>query len=287
MKNRVVIFGGTGFLGLELFRQLKALNYQVLLLGRNQSIIPDGNFGFFDFTKTETYPKLLKSDIIVNCLGQVSTPIIWCALSNTQFECWLSKSVSDVGCKMIKISSLAVLGSCKFANEETLPSPETVYGAFRLASEEISRFYNKHCIVIRLSNLYSVDVPKGVFAYLRNSALKKEDVSFNHDGSMVRYFLHVEDAATDICAIIKLALEDSKVLPGVIHISGNEQLTMLELYSLFQTEMDNPIPKLSLTKGSKNIPDQITSHKSLFLEFSLEPRHNIVGTIKALSFPNE
>ena len=88
----------------------------------------------------------------------------------------------------------------------------------------------KSYTILRLSNLYGEKQLKGVFAYLNKSANSNRDLEFNNNGSLVRYFLHVQD-----CAKIIFKLVQIENLSAVYNLLGKDRFNLKELIQLFES----------------------------------------------------
>ena len=92
-----------------------------------------------------------------------------------------------------QVSTISVYGSSiDEVNEESKLNPETSYGSLKAMAEYLiqNKLSKDKFSIIRLSNLYGDQQPKGVLAYLLRSLKQNDDIFFNNDGLLKRYFLN-------------------------------------------------------------------------------------------------
>ncbi|MFI5451814.1 NAD-dependent epimerase/dehydratase family protein [Pedobacter sp. UC225_61] len=231
MNKNVIILAGGGFLGKTLINSLKLNGYnQIGCIDLINPNIVGVEFYALDLLKssTEDLITIIKNyDIVINCLGQITNPINICFRLNTEGINRITDAVVQTNKFLFHFSTVTVYGSAKSANEETDLNPETPYSCSKAFAEyliESKLDNNKYCIV-RLSNLYGDEQPKGVFSYLKRSYNSDRILEFNNNGEMVRYYLHVKD-----CASIAVELL-SQSISGKYNLIGPDKFTLKELIS--------------------------------------------------------
>ena len=242
---KVIILGGTGLLGKALAKKMASHGVVIDLAGRNEAI---NGFGFvqLDALTCNDYQFFKNYDIVIDCLGQVTNPIADCAFINTTATYRMAKAAATAKVYYVKISSLAVYGTAEMVDEATLCNPDSAYGALKLASENIvaELVSQKNLLNIRLSNLYGDAANKGVIAYLKREWLGNKSIFFDNDGSLLRYFIHVDDAVDIIDNLIFSPLskkgvpagsDGDKILngkerhTGIVNLPGPDKQTVKEL----------------------------------------------------------
>ncbi len=116
--------------------------------------------------------------------------------------------------RFVQASSNAALGTQEMpVNEKKCPSPESPYGASKLASEAYCRAFastfDSDATVLRFSNVY------GPWSYHKGSALHlfirlmigDKQITINGDGNQTRDFLNVKDVANAILLALEGNLE--------------------------------------------------------------------------------
>ncbi len=212
---KAIILGGTGLLGKALAKKMVSHGVTVDLAGRNEAV---NGFGFvqLDALTCKDYQFLKNYDVVIDCLGQVTNPITDCAFINTTATLRIAKAAVSAKVYYVKISSLAVYGSAEIVDETTGCNPDSAYGALKLASENIvaELISQQSLLNIRLSNLYGDAANKGVIAYLKREWQGNKSIFFDNDGSLLRYFIHVDDAVDIIDNLIFSPLSQKGVPPG-------------------------------------------------------------------------
>ena len=275
--DRIIVLGGSGFLGSHIIQALEGDgSYEVTCgdLVRNDSLNCDyiklDILDINDITK-----KLNNFDIIVNCIGQVTTPFNICFKLNTDGTSNLAKALTGKIARLIHISTVAVYGSAETCNEENQLNPETNYATAKAFAEQIllRNYKHKRLTILRLSNLYGRRQMKGVFAYLLRSYHSDRKLRFNNNGTLTRSFMHVEDCADIIGEVVK----NSKVT-GVFNIKGHETYSVKELVQEFENRFEMVFEKsFRQTLSWENI--KYLNDSKLKSSINLQPRWKLLDFI--------
>jgi len=254
MTKKILLLGGSGFLGYKTAQKLKSdKNYTVSIGDVVRPLGDEIKFFNTDVLDSSSVDYVIKNhDIIINFTGQITSPINVCFRINTEGINNIIKSVVQNNKKIVQISTIAIYGTAVYANENSQINPENPYATCKAFAEyQIKNAIvgNRHCI-LRISNLYGENQLKGLLAYLRKSFLADKKLEFNNNGRLIRYFLHVDDCAE----AIKKTLD--KNLTDTYNLSSNEKYGIGELIEM--------IEKLTLTKystsfGSINLGENIDS----------------------------
>lgn len=173
-----------------------------------------------------------KFDVVINLTGQITRPIESCLTQNTVGIQHLVSACAD-STVLIQLSSVGVYGSGEFAEENSPCNPETPYSTLKLVAERLilNGLPEDRRLILRLSNIYGSTQPKGVFAYLKRAAGSDQVLDFNNDGSLLRFFLHVED----LCQAIVQVLENyNKIKNPALNIIGKDKFNIHQLIDLFE-----------------------------------------------------
>lgn len=130
--------------------------------------------------------------------------------------------------QVIYSSSVSVYAqSDEFLSETSLKQPADLYGASKLAGEELLVSFadrNVPAVSLRLSSLYAHGQYQGtVLPLMINRALQKQPLLLFGDGSRTQDFLHCDDAAHAIFQSFQ------KRAGGVYNVGSGTPVTMAEL----------------------------------------------------------
>jgi nucleoside-diphosphate-sugar epimerase len=228
MKDKkVIILGGSGFLGSAIARQLGKKAVIADITEPKSNI--ENEFVWLDLLGSSKLDEIINQfDVVINCAGQITSPINNCLSLNTRGVNRIIKSLNKFeSIRFIHVSTVAVYGTVYYANEGIAVNPESAYSAAKAFAEFIlTNYYKFKPCIIRIPNLYGDSQEKGILAYLKKSLLTDRKLNFDNNGSQLRYYIHVDDAAE---AIIKAIEFD---IAGIFNLSTNDRFTIDELISL-------------------------------------------------------
>ena len=233
--NKVLIIGASGLLGRSLVEFFVSNNFQVGALSRNCDNQNDkfNNYSVdvLDYEHLEFV--VAQYDVVVNCIGQITNPIHECVSLNTKGVKNIIDAVKKNGNYLIHLSTVSVYGSSSAVTEGSPVNPESVYGSLKYFAEyQISQNLTNYA-VLRISNLYGKGQVKGILGYILRSFRNNEKaLFFNNDGSLKRYYLHIDD----LSSIVKLIID--KRVKGVYNVIGSDLLTIKQLVALCEKALD-------------------------------------------------
>ena len=230
---KIIVLGGSGFLGSHIIQALHRSGISKVTCG---DVIEQNSLNC-DFVKLDILDdydimKTLKGyDTVINCTGQITTPFNLCFHLNSTGVNNLAKAISGEDTRLIQISTVAMYGTAENCNEESPLNPETSYATAKAFAEQIllNNCDHQQLTILRLSNLYGSHQAKGIIAYLLRSYHSDRKLNFNNDGTLVRFFMHVEDCADIIAEVVK----NSK-LTGIFNVKGHETYSVKELLQQFE-----------------------------------------------------
>jgi nucleoside-diphosphate-sugar epimerase len=250
--NKILILGASGLLGSSLVQYFTSNNFKVGALSRSHNkkkneLINIYDVDILDYESLESV--ISQYDIIINCIGQVSKPIYNCINLNSKGLRNIIDAVKKNDNYLIHFSTVSVYGSTLCATEDSPVNPESVYGVTKFFAEyQISQGLTNF-MILRVSNLYGKRQTKGIIGYLTRSFYNNEkDLYFNNDGSLKRYYLHIDD----LSAIVEMVLINK--LKGIYNITGKDFLTIKQLVTLFEKVFDY---SFNVKYESKNPIDNI------------------------------
>jgi len=270
--NKVLIIGASGLLGQSLVEFFVSNNFQVGALSRNCDNQNDkfNNYSVdvLDYEHLEFV--VAQYDVVVNCIGQITNPIHECVSLNTKGMKNIIDAVKKNGNYLIHLSTVSVYGSSSAVTEGSPVNPESVYGSLKYFAEyQISQNLTNYA-VLRISNLYGKGQVKGILGYILRSFRNNEKaLFFNNDGSLKRYYLHIDD----LSSIVKLIID--KRVKGVYNVIGSDLLTIKQLVALcekaldycfdVQYEIKRPIENIDKVDNSK-----LKKQVDCFLQYNIE-----------------
>ena len=276
--NKVLIIGASGLLGQSLVQYFVSNNFQVGALSRycdsNNDRFYNHAVDVLDYESLEFVVE--QYDVIINCIGQITNPIHECVSLNTKGIKNIIDAVKKNRNYLIHLSTVSVYGSSLVVTEESALDPESVYGSLKYFSEyQISQNLTNYAI-LRISNLYGKPQIKGILGYiLRSYHNNEKDLFFNNDGSLKRYYLHIDD----LSSIIKLIL--AKRVTGVYNVIGSDFLTIKQLITLSENVLNFTFNvQYEAKRPIENIDKIDNSKLKKQVDYSL--RHNIEEYLQGL-----
>jgi UDP-glucose 4-epimerase len=238
--KKVVVFGGSGFLGSYVADELSSRGYQVVIADIQKSrFLAEGQ----EFTKCD----IMQPKEILDAMDGASVAYNFAGLSDLDESINLPRETIEQNV----IGNINVLEACKAKKIErfvyassayALSTKGSFYGISKLTSEKVveeylARFGVPYSI-IRYGSLYGerADHHNGVYRLLR-SALENQEVLLQGDGDAVREYIHAGDAAKLSVDIIEVGdyVNQHMVLTGV------ERLRHKDIVAMIQEILDNNI----------------------------------------------
>lgn len=218
MSERILIAGGTGYIGCRLAEFLAGEGYRVTVFGRHYPDPEMGSWhsmmesvwtgdirdpGVFDLFATRTF------NTVIHLIGMdyqeaetaddvlsVNTLPTWALLRHCERQ--------GIG-RMVYFSTERVMGSRPSRSRDGIhrAEPDNLHGLSHYLSEEIVAYFNEHSPVsglnLRVSNTYGPPVfregnwTKYVVNQLCLQAFEEGRILLQSDGSAVRDFIHIDD----------------------------------------------------------------------------------------------
>ena len=232
MKKKVVIFGGSGFLGSHTADELTSNNFKVTIFDKNPSSFLKKNQDFIqgDIFDNNKINKVLKNkDYVYNFV----------ALSNLEQS--LKDPISTIDINLKSCINLLILSKKNNIKKFIFSSTFYVggdYGGFYRCSKSASEDYIKdfyRCYglkysILRFGSLYGPrsDYNNGIYNILKN-AIKSKKIIYEGYSDSQREYIHIFDAAR-ICAKILNPEFDNKIL----NITGKETVLISDLLKIIK-----------------------------------------------------
>ena len=259
--RRVMITGGVGFIGSNLARQLVSLGAQILLI---DSMIPDYGANLFnisditdivrlniaDVRMQTTMETLVRDqDVIFNLAGQVShIDSMRDPYTDPEINCRAQLSILEACRKnnrhvrVVFAGTRQVYGRPDYlpVDEKHLVRPADINGVNKAAGEYYHLLYNNvfdvRACSLRLTNVYGPRQlikhnRQGFIGWFIRLALEDREIQIFGDGSQLRDFVYVDDAADAF-----LRAGASSVCDGdVFNVGGDAPISHRELAHLLVT----------------------------------------------------
>ena len=227
---KVLITGGTGFIGSHLADDLVKDGHEVILLARNDNkkdnvkqVIDKLKLQHVDVTNFSDLENCIqenKPDVIFHLAGQTShkqsfeNPLYDVDVNVKSTLCILESIRKHIPkCRFILGSTFIVIGRPEKLpiNEETPSNPTTVYGADRLASEHFCKIYNNvyglDTVSFRITNSFGpreqYETPtKNAVNFLIYKAFLGDKVTIYNKGNFFRDLIYVSDVVSALKIIM-------------------------------------------------------------------------------------
>jgi len=256
--RKVMITGGLGFIGSNLARQLVALGADVLLV---DSLIPDYGGNLFniegitervrvnvaDIRQQSTMNYLVRDrDVIFNLAGQVShIDSMRDPYADLEINCRSQLTILEA-CRYNNPAAKVVFAGTRqvYGRPDSLPvtenhlvKPTDVNGINKAAGEYYHLVYNNvfgvRACSLRLTNVYGPRQlirhnRQGFIGWFIRLAIEDATIDIYGDGSQIRDFVYVDDAAD---AFLRAGASDA-CNGEVFNVGGDEHLSHRQLTAL-------------------------------------------------------
>lgn len=205
MKKRILIIGGSGFIGFHLIKNLKKKNYDITSVSKDKftkNKVKKVKYLFFDFTKKKNLRTLDNHsfDFVINLGGHVDHFDKKKTVNNQYIGV---KNLLDYFTKkkikvFIQIGSSAEYGISKSPQKENdKVKPKMIYGKTKLrATKYVQRISKKKLIngiILRLYQVYGPMQSSNRFLPIIINKCLKNDNYLCHKKGVYRDFLYIED----------------------------------------------------------------------------------------------
>lgn len=232
--NRVLIFGGTGFIGESITNLLKKSIDEVLIFGSKD----------FDLTEPNCHKQISKNinenDKIIFISAKAPCRDMDDYLLNMQMLKSLLYSTADKKIDhLIYISSDAVYSDTKNKiNENSLTEPNSFHGTMHLSRELILKnCFPEKLVIVRPTLVYGLNDPHNGYGpnKFRRQVFDNEDIQLFGEGEELRDHIHVED----ISKLVQLLLFNKSI--GTINAVSGQTVSFKELALFTVSRFKNKI----------------------------------------------
>lgn len=262
VKTKILITGGTGFVGYHLAKKCLSLNWQVESLSSKNPVY-SRRLKKVKYLKCDiTHPKKLKQilsknyDYIVNLAGYVDHSNKAKTMKSHYLGCqnlakiFLNSKIK----KFVQIGSSIEYGKRSSPQLENINNKKTysVYGKAKLLSTKmLLKFHKDYNFPATIIRLYLVYGPKQdtnrLIPITIINALKKNKFDCSH-GNQIRDFIHVSDVVRSIIKVLK----HKKSKGQIFNIGSGKQIKVKEIINKICKIVGSGEPKFGKIKIRKD-----------------------------------
>lgn len=273
---RHLLLGGTGFIGTELTKALRAdANGKVLCVGKGPSEISlDG----VSFLEEDIYNEEAQW-----CDYPVQNVFILIGQNHQGFDkeqelSHLKKIVEKINAwnestRIFFFSSVLVYGDTdSAATEETTPVPLDPYSEFKYAGEQYLKEVvdKKHSLsILRLANVYGSPKNKGFIGLLMKAAKEGAPINVNGGGRQTRDYIYVDDVVQAISTVAK-AKQVGHI--DVLNIASGTSYTLNEVIEVFSGILGRPIIHTVMENSPQEVPQSRINNEKLRAKYGYSPK---------------
>lgn len=282
--KKILIIGGTGFIGSEL---VKLLNKKFELVVFHNEKIPEELKGYDikfirgDVLSLDSLAKCFGGgvDLVINLIGQITPDLELFKKINLIGNKNIIKLIKKHKIvKTILISSVLVYGeSSGVASKENRPKkPKTIYSKVKSQVEEIYIDGGINTTILRLSNVYGKGQNKGlmhnlIVAYKENKAI---EIPYKNK---IRTFINVKDVARAIELTIRKETGKNRV-----YNIGHTKMSVNDFVSLVERKLNYKFKKIKVRTNDEDevFVDTELAKKELGFEAKINLEEGIEDAIK-------
>jgi len=226
--RRILITGGTGYLGTELIQQARASGWEVG--ATSFSSLPDDEGSAWMQLDIRDEPAVARAfeawrpDVVIHTAYRLRGPDLWS--TSAKGAGVVARVACAVGARLIHMSSDALFDGERTGSysEKDDPSPITPYGEAKAAAELLVAEAHPAALIVRTSLIYGGGQPSPHEQLALNALGGQADVAFFTDE--LRCPIAVGDLAT---ALLEVAPTDRA---GRLHIAGADVVSRYEFAQL-------------------------------------------------------
>jgi UDP-glucose 4-epimerase len=240
-SNSILVFGGSGFIGISLVRQLLKSGYKTVYIADIKSPEEQVEGVVYlpcDITSEELIQEVFetsKPSVVYNLAGFAN-------LDNSIKYPKRTMELNVIGnINLLEASSnfnvqLFVYASSAYA----MSDKGSFYGISKLTSEKIVEEYFKkydlNFAILRYGSIYAAaDFDNNYLYQLVQSAIETGSIVHNGDGEEIREYVHVKD----VSELSVQVMEDRSLWNSALMLTGNERMRRKELFEMIQEIIGN------------------------------------------------
>ncbi len=244
--GRYVVTGGGGFVGRALVRHLESCGHEAIVASRGIHYSHSGTWIEYDLLRPETVANITTQQVDgvfhlawSTVPGSADKAAGADIRTNVAGTIELFRELAECGIRTVFISS----GGTIYGEAGRLPinerhpiKPVGVYGFSKAAAEEGGRLFRRtndfDIRIARLSNPFGIEhtegKAQGAASIFAKRILAGDPITIMGDGSIVRDYIDVDDAASAIAALMEITI-DSAIEDPSFNIGSGQGVSLLEL----------------------------------------------------------
>jgi UDP-glucose 4-epimerase len=298
MKNKILIIGGSGFIGRAVALLLNNEGYSVRVFSPSATrydwpadIVPVNGYvadkGILS-EQVEWADIVLHTASTTNPKTSMSDPV-HDVTSNLMPIVELLELLKNKNKKLIYCSSGGAVYGKPMQNpieESHTKLPSTSYGLVKSLIEDYIVYYNRNFglpyLIVRPANIYGPKLrsigEQGIISTLLFKAYKKEETVIWSNPENIRDYLFIDDFAEGLTSLIK---NDSE---GIYNMGSGEGVTLTQIIDVVQSLLNSPMNIVFQEVIVKDEPFNVLCNKKIHQETGWKPQFSLE---KGISITND
>jgi UDP-glucose 4-epimerase len=283
MSKKILITGGTGFIGSSLIDSLKGENY-IINVGRSEN--PSCDNIYWNLKDNLNNNPLNDIDIIIHCASIVGNENInkseYIDINVKSTLELLEYSIKNKIKRFVLVSTGGVYGfSEKILDEDDICKPGDIYSLSKYFSEKVCELYKDKLsiVILRLFFPYGEGQKGRLISNLYSNVLEKKRVALSRNGQPIINPVHI----FDVVSIIKNIIENN--LEGTFNICGDEYLSIEQICR--KIGYINNMDDVEFIYGNNVVNNMMASNKRICRALNFNMRVNLDQGLKLFLMPSE
>lgn len=217
--SRILITGGSSYLGQQLVPQAKAAGHTVhYTFYQNNPTLPGTGYqlDIRDETAVRTLIFSLQPEIIIHLIGSTAAMAV-AIRQGTGNVLWAAR---EIGARLIHLSTDAIFsGEAAPYDETAVPDPMTPYGRAKADAEAIVQ-QHPNSVIIRTSLIYGLEQMDHGTRWMASALAKGEPITLF--SNQIRNPIWIESLCQAILELVNHPYQ------GILNVAGNQTLTRAE-----------------------------------------------------------
>ena len=241
-EDKILILGGSGFIGFSLVKKLHEQGYSSIYIGDikppKEPLLQGVTYLHCDITDENMVDNLYKESnpqVVYNLAGFASLDKA-IKLPRATMELNVLGNINVLDASVKSGVELFVYASSAYAMNDK----GSFYGISKLTSEKIvEEYYKQHNLnysILRYGSIYAdVDFDNNYLFQLVKSAIETGSIIHKGDGEELREYVHVKD----VSELSVKVMENKDLWNSSLMLTGNERMKRKELFEMIQEIIGN------------------------------------------------